>query len=102
MSARRASKVVRHGLYSTPQPCRSCGYSGGTVVDDDELLNRLSNHTDVGAIEVGVIRVQEEGQPVSVTVETFSGMGAVHERSKKAGAHSVGCVLPLCYLPPGS
>ncbi len=63
------------------------------LVDDDELLNRLSNHADVGSIEVGITRVYEEGRPASVTIETFSGMGAVHERSKKAGAHSVGCVL---------
>lgn len=60
------------------------------TTDDDELLNRLSNHADVGSIEVGITRVYEEGRPASVTIETFSGMGAVHERSKKAGAHSVG------------
>ncbi|KAI1783241.1 hypothetical protein LXA43DRAFT_1047381 [Ganoderma leucocontextum] len=60
------------------------------TTDDDELLNRLSNQADVGSIEVGVTRVYSEGRPAAVTVETFSGMGAVHERSKKAGAHSVG------------
>ena len=86
-------------------PARSRVPSHDWLADDDELLNGLSNHTDVGSIEVGVTRVFAEGRPASVTVETFSGMGAVHERSKKAGAHSVGCVfLVLSYyglLTPG-
>ncbi|KAM5537623.1 hypothetical protein V8D89_008701 [Ganoderma adspersum] len=60
------------------------------TTDDDDLLNRLSNQADVGSIEVGVTRVYEEGRAVAVTIDTFSGVGAVHERSKKAGAHSVG------------
>ena len=63
------------------------------LVDDDELLNGLSNQADVGSIEVAITRVYAEGRPASVTIDSFSGMGAVHERSKKAGAHSVGCVL---------
>ena len=81
-----------------PQPFlgRSRAPGHDALVDDDELLNRPSNHANVGSIEVGVTRVHEEGRPASVTVETFSGMGAVHERSKKAGAHSVGCVSSRC------
>ncbi|PIL23301.1 hypothetical protein GSI_14611 [Ganoderma sinense ZZ0214-1] len=81
-----SKKGVRTGL-DTEQAFE---FANLKTTDDDELLSRLSNHTDVGAIEVGVVRVHAEGRPVSVTVDKFSGMGAVHERSKKAGAHSVG------------
>nr|VWO95331.1 Uncharacterized protein [Ganoderma boninense] len=82
----RSKKGVRTGL-DVEQPFQ---FANLQTTDDDDVLNRLSNHTDVGAIEIGVTRVYEEGRPASVTVEKFSGMGAVHERSKKAGAHSVG------------
>ena len=83
-------------MLSRPLLSRSRVPGYDALVDDDELLNRPSNHANVGSIEVGVIRVHEEGRPASVTVERFSGMGAVHERSKKAGAHSVGCVSSSC------
>ena len=59
------------------------------MLADDALLSELSNNADVGAIEVNVKRVFAEGRPVSATAESFKSVGAMHERSKKAGADAI-------------
>ena len=59
-------------------------------IDDEELLSGLARQTHVGSVEVTVTRVSAEGRPVSAIVDSFESVGAVHERSKKAGAHSLG------------
>ncbi|RPD77297.1 hypothetical protein L226DRAFT_559352 [Lentinus tigrinus ALCF2SS1-7] len=57
--------------------------------DDDALLNNMFSNADLGTIQVSVCRVHEHFTVVPFTPATFSAVGTVHERSKKAGAHNV-------------
>ncbi|EJF59737.1 hypothetical protein DICSQDRAFT_138197 [Dichomitus squalens LYAD-421 SS1] len=77
---------VRTGL-NVEQPFH---FADLKTTDDDDLLSGLAKQADVGSIEVKVKRVFAEGRPVAAVVDSFKSVEAVHERSKKAGAHSVG------------
>ncbi|KAI0716754.1 hypothetical protein C8Q76DRAFT_616324 [Earliella scabrosa] len=59
------------------------------TTDDDSLLTGLSNNNELGTIEVSVRRVRSEYTLVPYYPGGFNPVGSVHERSKKAGAHSV-------------
>ena len=55
-------------------------------------MTGLSNNNDLGTIEVSVRRVCSEYTLVPYYPGGFNPVGSVHERSKKAGAHSVSYV----------
>ncbi|KAI0754337.1 hypothetical protein C8Q80DRAFT_1138446 [Daedaleopsis nitida] len=61
------------------------------TTDDDSLLTGFNNinNAELGTIEVSLKRVHSQGTRTAYVPETFDSVGAVHERSKKAGAHSV-------------
>jgi hypothetical protein len=70
-------------------------------VDDDEALNRQPN-ASLGEISVQVQRtIVTDLSRLDYTHSSTLCAGSVHERSKKAGAHSIryiGVVLPLCFV----
>ncbi|KAH9941778.1 uncharacterized protein BXZ73DRAFT_41735 [Epithele typhae] len=58
--------------------------------DDEALLSGTASLPDIGSIQVNVMRlVRGSTRQVPFIADKFSAIGAVHERSKKAGAHSV-------------
>ncbi len=55
-------------------------------------MNSLASHTALGEIEVSVVRIRAECRSVPHSMGRFQPVGAVNERSKKAGVHCVSCV----------
>ncbi|KAI0676358.1 hypothetical protein C8Q78DRAFT_1084740 [Trametes maxima] len=59
-----------------------------TTDDDDALLAaNVRSLEQVGTVEVRVQRCQQSNEPTAFRPVKFAGVGAVHERSKKLGAH---------------
>ncbi|KAL7277241.1 hypothetical protein ACG7TL_009094 [Trametes sanguinea] len=70
------------------------------TTDDDSVL-LTSGHASpekVGTIEVRIMRIHPHTASVPFTPSDHAGVGPVHERSKKLGAHCVTCVRPLLHL----
>ncbi|KAI0659682.1 hypothetical protein C8Q70DRAFT_980345 [Cubamyces menziesii] len=61
------------------------------TTDDDSALLETKAHAleKLGTIEVNVTRVHSHVRRAAFRPQAFSGVGAVHERSKKLGAHCV-------------
>ena len=71
--------------------------------DDEENVNSLAPHAALGQIEVSIVRIRAEYRSVPHTMGRFQPVGAVHERSKKAGVHCVSCVsVSYCWGGMGS
>ena len=64
--------------------------------DSDDLL-KSSDNPDLGVIKVEVFKIVNKvprRQPKMHSRSRFQPIGVVHERSKKAGTHCIGCVPP--------
>lgn len=62
--------------------------------DDDAALGKAANLEKLGTIELRVFHIREQtGRERPFRPRAFTGVGTVHERSKKAGAHCVTCAL---------
>ena len=90
------SPIVTTGndlFHHFPRPASSC------LLDSDDLLESMHN-PELGTIKVAVYPVTREArvQKRVHSYANFQPVGAVHERSKKAGVHCVRCVLSATYL----
>ncbi|KAI0697502.1 hypothetical protein C8T65DRAFT_813700 [Cerioporus squamosus] len=79
----------REGVRTNPTTRKPFKFANLLTTDDDEVLGGPS-HEELGEIEVAVSRIRAEYRSVQRTWGVkFRPTGAVHERSKKAGAHCV-------------
>ena len=60
--------------------------------EEDEEIG-ANSHAALGEIEVAVSRIRAEYRAVPHSGNRFEPVGAVNERSKKAGVHCVACVF---------
>ncbi|KAI0754338.1 hypothetical protein C8Q80DRAFT_362391 [Daedaleopsis nitida] len=81
-------KGSRWGVRANPTTRLPFKFANLQTTDDDEVLGSPS-HAHLGEIEVGVLRIRAEYRSVPHSWTKFQPVGAVHERSKKAGVHSV-------------
>ena len=58
--------------------------------DDDSALWAAGAPEQLGTIELRVVHIRPDMRADRFRAGTFDGVSRVHERSKKAGAHSVG------------
>ena len=56
-------------------------------------MHSLASHAALGEIEVSVVRIRADYRSVPHSMGKFRPVGAVNERSKKAGVHCVSYVL---------
>ncbi|KAI0760393.1 hypothetical protein C8Q74DRAFT_1295881 [Fomes fomentarius] len=80
---------LRSGVSTSTDTEQPFQFSDLQFTDDDTLLSDISSQADLGTIKVTITRVQSEYWVVPYHPGGFQPVGAVHERSKKAGAHSV-------------
>ncbi len=69
------------------------------AVDDDELFSPDDTRLlHLGTIHIKMFRVETTRVPDCDRLGlSWTGMGPVHERSKKAGAHQIACVVTRNY-----
>ncbi|KAI0642782.1 hypothetical protein C8Q79DRAFT_234647 [Trametes meyenii] len=92
-SCRPNSGGSRFGVRTTPNTYTTFQFGELRTTDDDDALlaANLRSLEKVGTIEMRVHRSQQSGQPAPFKPAAFAGVGAIHERSKKLGAH---CAMP--------
>ena len=66
-----------------------------SIVDDDALLEMQAGLSELGSIKASIQRVFSDYRVIPFHSDSFKSVGAVHERSKKAGAHNVSCGFSL-------
>ncbi|KAI0374892.1 hypothetical protein BV20DRAFT_1010624 [Pilatotrama ljubarskyi] len=78
------------GVYETSQSLRPFRFSKLILTDDDAMLNDKGGNDDLGSIKISLTRVADfvlSEKPY--TGSGFVATGAVHEKTKKAGVHTV-------------
>ena len=89
---RYVPSILFHSSLDYPLMTGRRWVSNDDRVDDEENVNSLAPHAALGEIEVSIVRIRAEYRSVPHTMGRFQPVGAVHERSKKAGVHCVSCV----------
>ncbi|KAI0327537.1 hypothetical protein GY45DRAFT_1308407 [Cubamyces sp. BRFM 1775] len=85
-------KGHRHGVRTeTADIYHPFHFAALRTTDDDSALldNHAQNLEKLGTIEVSVTRVHPDLPQAAFRPQAYRGVGAVHERSKKLGAHCV-------------
>ncbi|KAI0716755.1 hypothetical protein C8Q76DRAFT_416633 [Earliella scabrosa] len=78
----------RSGVRTNPTTRQSFQFANLQTTDEDDALG-MPSYANLGEIVVCVSRIRAECRSVPHSWGKFKPMGAVHERSKKAGVHCV-------------
>ncbi|KAH9852267.1 hypothetical protein C2E23DRAFT_192821 [Lenzites betulinus] len=81
---------TRKGVRISADAYRAFQFADLQTTDDDAALGNAANLEKLGTIELRVFHIRAEtGRERPFRPRAFTGVGTVHERSKKAGAHCV-------------